>query len=266
MAFVQLLFLALSSSFQFNLDLISLVLSTLFTAAGGYVINDYFDTDTDLINKPDRVIIGPFVKRTIANRIYVISVVCAVMFGYKALGDQVHWVTLLILLLYLYSRILKRLPIVGNLVVAFCSGMVIYICRFFYDYSETGIFVIETYFALAFVITMIREIVKDVEDKEGDLKAGFKTFPIVSNEAWSKWFSYMLCLALICIQVVIAINLIENGSNPVLVAIVFGIISLLVVYFVVKLVSAKEKSDYSYLSKFLKIIMIVGTFSAALYL
>jgi 4-hydroxybenzoate polyprenyltransferase len=266
MVATQLLFLALSAEFSLDINSLSLILSTLFTAAGGYIINDYFDAAADELNKPDKVIIGKHIKRYIANRMYVMCLILALIFGYKALGDNVHWITVLNLILYLYSRILKRLPIIGNLAVSFASGMVIYICRFFYNYDEIGMFALETFFAMAFLVTVVREIVKDIEDREGDSQAGFKTFPIIAGDKRSKWTAGLFAIFAMAVSVIIALHLLENTDYYYWIIEVFILVLVFLALFVVRLARASEKVHYSQLSKFLKLIMVLGMLTAIFYL
>jgi 4-hydroxybenzoate polyprenyltransferase len=175
-----------------------LVLSTVCLAAAGYVINDYFDTRTDLINRPKDVIIGRSISRRMAMSFHIvlniIGVFCGALVALKIGMTSLILIFVLITgLLWFYSTSYKRQLLLGNLMVAVLTGLVPLMVllfeipllkRSYYDilvqmggfrlfWAWIGAFAI-----FAFLLTLIREIIKDVEDMEGDIKLNRNTLPI----------------------------------------------------------------------------------------
>ena len=163
-------------NFLFNKQLFLLSLSSILIAAAGYIINDYYDVKIDYINKPDRVVVGKIIKRRV-----VMAAHAMLNFTGIVLGFLVSPIIAIVnfgcaLLLWLYSNQLKRLPLIGNLVVALLTGLSIYIIEILF-WTDNALILIYTLFAFGF--TLIREIVKDMEDLKGDATFGCKTLPVI---------------------------------------------------------------------------------------
>lgn len=194
-------------------DFILLILATVFITAGGYVINDYFDIKTDLINK-GKVIVGTRIERRRAMMIHNIFNLAGVAAGFyiswKA-GYFLAGMMFLIVsgLLYFYSASYKRQFLIGNLVVAILTAMVPLLVGFYEwpalyrYYSVHAINMPEINFIFwwiggfalfAFLTTLAREIIKDVEDYEGDVAYGRNTLPVVLGIKTSKLISAVLIL------------------------------------------------------------------------
>ncbi|MFZ2338884.1 MAG: geranylgeranylglycerol-phosphate geranylgeranyltransferase [Bacteroidales bacterium] len=181
-------------------DFLILILATVCLTAGGYVINDYFDIRTDLINRGE-VIVGSKVPRRQAmlwhNILNIIGVAAGFYISWKA---GYFWMGLLFLivsgLLYFYSASYKRQFLVGNLVVAVLTAMVPLLVVFYewpalYRYYEVNAFIspdvnvifywVGGFALFAFITTLTREIIKDIEDFEGDMAYGRNTVPVVTG-------------------------------------------------------------------------------------
>ncbi len=255
-------------------DFALLVLATVFITAGGYVINDYFDIKTDLINK-GKVIVGTKIPRRKAMMWHSIFNIIGVAAGfYVSYKSGYIWLGSLFLLtsglLYFYSASYKRQFLIGNILVALLTAMVPMLVVFYewpalYRYYSVNAIRLPdidfiTYwvggFALfAFLINLIREIVKDIEDFEGDLAYGRNTLPIVIGVVSAKVVS--ICLIAIMIGLLYItwhffINDIITFSY-VTIAIVFPL--LLIIY---KLAKSKEKKQLHSASSLIKVVMITG--------
>ncbi|MCE2734732.1 MAG: geranylgeranylglycerol-phosphate geranylgeranyltransferase, partial [Flammeovirgaceae bacterium] len=150
--------------------------STIIIAAAGYIINDYYDIKIDYINKPERVVIGKIIPRRFAILFHTLFSV-----GGIAIGFYLSWQIGVIhffsaFMLWLYSNSLKRLPLIGNVVIAFLTALSVFIIAVFY---KTNINLILIYSLFAFFISLVREVVKDMEDLKGDITFGCKTLPIL---------------------------------------------------------------------------------------
>jgi len=265
-------------NFQFAL----LVLSTVFIAAAGYIINDYFDTRTDLINKPDRVVVGIRIGRRMAMILHAVFNVIGVGIGiYLSFYIGMPSLSLVFFLaaglLWFYSTSYKRQFLLGNLSVAILTGlvplmvllfelpllnreygpvMIRYGSNFNYMVAWVGGF---SFFA--FLTTLLREILKDAEDFEGDRAYGMKTLPIVLGIFWTR----VIVLALIAFTVTLLIYLLvkyiffsvpQHDYISLVYFTLFLIIPLLVLALLVIL--AGSKKGFHRASIMIKWIMLAG--------
>lgn len=153
-----------------------LLLATLFSAAAGYIINDYYDIKIDILNKPGRVVVGRFLSRRKAIIAHLVLVSAALAAGTAASARVGAVVLFCCFWLWLYSNKLKRLPLTGNLSVAVLAAVSLYLPALLVP-ARDGHLVLFCLFA--FWMTLIREIVKDMEDMRGDERYGCRTLPIV---------------------------------------------------------------------------------------
>jgi len=177
-----------------NVQYVILILSILFIAAAGYVINDIMDQDTDAINKPNQVIIGKMITENQGYTIYVTLNCIGVGLGFwvSNLVDKGGLSTLFIFsaaALYFYATSLKQMLLLGNLTVAFLAALSLLLVGIFNLYpilNETNFSSIQVLFGIIFDYSIVmfwihfcREISKDIEDMEGDKAQEMKTLPIV---------------------------------------------------------------------------------------
>jgi 4-hydroxybenzoate polyprenyltransferase len=155
---------------------ILMIISTQMIAAAGYIINDYYDQKIDMVNRPDRVIVGVTLKRRFALLGHFILNIVATFIGF--------WIDPLIglihifsgFMLWLYSNQLRRLPLIGNLTIATLSGLTFLIVSVFFRQQNNLVLI---YALFAFTITLIREIIKDIEDVKGEAAFGCETLPVI---------------------------------------------------------------------------------------
>lgn len=227
--------------------------STILIAAAGYIINDYYDIKIDLINKPDRVVIG----KTITRR-YAILFHTVISFLGVAAGLLINWKVgalnfVCAFLLWLYSNNLKRLPLIGNVVVAFLTGLSIFMLVFLYNQYLPFVVV---YSLFAFFMTLIREVVKDMEDMKGDTTFGCKTLPIVWGIRKTKSFVYV-------IVVIFSILVLWLDYQELKISWIYFIplLFLPMSVLVFRLIKADTKKEFYQLSQLCKIIMLLGIIS-----
>lgn len=230
-----------------------LSLSTVSIAAAGYVINDYYDIKIDLINKPERVVVGKSITRRYAILFHTLLSLAGVTLGF-ILSWKIAAVNFVSAsLLWWYSNSLKRHPFVGNLVVAVLTGVAIWLVDSLY---KTGDMLIIAYATFAFFMTLIREIIKDMEDLKGDQTFGCQTLPIVWGMRKTKYFIYMI-LAVFVMTVMALNHFYVNLPEDYFLLFLF--VPLL--WFLVRLIGADTKKDFSWLSGFCKIILLLGILS-----
>jgi geranylgeranylglycerol-phosphate geranylgeranyltransferase len=161
--------------------------------ASGNVINDVYDIEIDKINKPFRPLPSGNITAKEAHALYFIFIVTSILISAFVNEKALAIVLISILLLFFYSKYLKRIPLVGNLTVAFLTGLVFIFGGIVVENPSAA--VVPAVFA--FMINLIREIIKDMEDVEGDKKARVITFPIKFGFQKSKYVILFISLTLI---------------------------------------------------------------------
>ncbi|HEY0653483.1 MAG TPA: geranylgeranylglycerol-phosphate geranylgeranyltransferase [Chryseosolibacter sp.] len=239
----------------FDIRFFLLVISTGLIAAAGYIINDYYDIKIDLINKPERVIIGKGITRRYAILYHTLLSLAGV-----AIGTYLNWKIGVLnfgaaFLLWWYSNSLKRQPLIGNVVVSLLTALAIVIVDSLYKTGNTLIFI---YAAFAFFITLIREVIKDMEDLKGDDTFGCRTLPIIWGMRKTKYFIYAVLLVFSLTVVFLDVFYVDLPEYYFL---LFLFVPLL--FLLITLIQADTKRDYARLSNFCKIILLLGVFSMA---
>ena len=233
-----------------------MVLSTVIIASAGYFINDYYDIKIDMINKPDKVIVGNKLERRpvlIWHSIY--------NFVGIAIGTYISvWVGLINLfaafLLWFYSNQLKRMPLIGNLSISLLTGLSIIVVAVYYRSNEYLIFI---YAYFAFGISLIREIIKDIEDMKGDATFGCKSLPIIYGILKTK-----LLLYFIIISFGFSIGIFLKYQSNLTLNLYFLILILPSIYLIYLLYKADRIKHFTQLSTYCKWLMISGVFSMIL--
>lgn len=253
-----------------------LVLATVCIAAGGYIINNIFDVETDTENKPENVIVGKFISETKAYNLYIGFTVIGVAMGFYLanLIEKPSFAALFIIIaatLYFYATSLKQSLLIGNFIVALLLSVSVVIVGIFDLYPVTfegnrpvmGLLfgILLDYALFAFIINFIREIVKDLQDVNGDLNQGMNTLPIVFGVKKTTKLVFVLgFVPIICIVYYINANLFASGL---LYATVYGLVFILapLLYFSTKIWSAATSQDFQHLSTVLKWILFFGILS-----
>lgn len=256
-----------------------LVLATVCIAAGGYIINNIFDYKTDMDNKPDEVIVGKSISESLAYNLYAGFTIIGVGIGFYLSNVIVKpgFAAIFIVIaatLYLYATSLKQSLLIGNLIVALLLSFSVLIIGIFdlfpatYDGNQQIMRLIFSilidYAIFTFMINFIREIVKDLEDVNGDYNQGMNTLPILLGvNRTSKIVFGLSFIPIICLAYYINFYIFASGLIlSTLYALFFLLAPLL--YFVIKLWSAKKQSDFRHLSIVLKLILLFGILSIAL--
>jgi 4-hydroxybenzoate polyprenyltransferase len=260
---------------QFPLiNFILLVLATVFITAGGYVINDYFDIKTDLINR-GKVIVGTGVSRRKAMMWHSIFNIAGVAAGfYISARAGYFWMGVLFLLvsglLYFYSASYKRQFLIGNLIVAVLTALVPLLVIFYewpalYKYYALNatdepkmriLFYWVGGFALfAFVTTLAREIIKDIEDFEGDMAYGRNTLPVVTGIPASKIIAVSLVVITIAMLFLVWFFYVRDWITLIYVSVAIILPLALVIFF---LVSGNNRKRVHTASNLMKIAMLTG--------
>ncbi|GAA4389772.1 geranylgeranylglycerol-phosphate geranylgeranyltransferase [Hymenobacter koreensis] len=234
-----------------------LLLATLCVAAAGYIINDYYDVKIDTINRPAQLVVGQSVGRRPAMLAHLLltfeGVVVAVALGYTVGAVTVGAA----LLLWGYSARFKRLPLVGNLSIGLLTAALVLLPELLHRTGSTAVW---GYALAAFLLTVVREIVKDVEDMRGDAQHECRTLPIVVGVARSKWVAGLFLLSLLWVVAVAVGQGFADGHWRLalwLLGTVLGPLLLLAQ----RLVRADRRRDFSRLSTLCKLVMLGGVLS-----
>lgn len=242
---------------DYILKAILLVIPAILTAAAGYIINDIYDVETDKINKPESCIIGHSLSKSRAWQFYAALNVLSIGVSYFFSQQYAVFNLCIVTLLYLYSASLKGTPLIGNIVVALCSASVIACCILLVEFKTNwGLMNFTGYIIFAFFISLIREIVKDIQDIEGDKASGLKSYPIIAGVKGAKIIVYVFT----GIQLLLCglYSFLSWGPGFFISSVVMGIITLALFYFINQFSRAKVKSDYALSSKLLKFTMFAG--------
>jgi 4-hydroxybenzoate polyprenyltransferase len=258
-----------------------LVMTSVFIAAAGYIINDYFDIQIDAINKPDRMVVNKIIKRrwAIVWHLLLSSIGIALSFyiSYKIKVWPIFIVNILcVFALWFYSTHFKKQLLVGNLLIAALTAWVILVV---YLFAGADIFSLKAfeisnihvnirklfkftllYAGFAFITTLIREVVKDLEDMEGDRKYDCKTMPITWGVPASKVFVGVWIVVSMASLLGILLYAWQSGWWFVAAYILFLIVTPFG-YMLRKLYKASTIADYHFLSNLIKLIMLAGILS-----
>ncbi len=257
------------------------VLSTVIIAAGGYIINDYFDVKTDLINHPDTVVVDKVIKRRSAIILHLTLTAIGLLLGvFVAL--KTGYLRLFVfqlsaaLLLWFYSTDFKKKLLLGNILVALLSATVAFMpfvyemalmqkhhSGFMLEYQRmilSAMKITVLFCVFAFITTLAREIIKDIEDYKGDKATGGLTMPVLWGIRTSKFNAFFL----IIITVILLLFVVYNSVNAHGVILSFNNVYILVLLILpllllsVYLLLAKESTAFNKASLVLKFVMLMG--------
>ena len=262
------------SGFQYFL----LMFSVLCIMAGGNIINDIYDKTADRINKPGKNLIGTKITEKRARLVYWVLSITGMLLGYfmgytvgiPMLGS-IHLIAFF--LLWMYSTDFKYRPLLGNLVVALLSALVI-VCIVLFDVIPANQAMVRSgdynnllliflgYAIFAFVTTLIREIIKDAQDIKGDRRMGGKTLPVLASTKVVK-------ITVVAMQVLLSLSLVAIAyyfkntlSLVVYLSVLVNLPVLVSAYCVVK---AKTNTNWGVSSKLMKLVMIFGILSVIVF-
>lgn len=255
-----------------------LVLSTLFITAAGYIINDYFDVKTDKINHPETVVLDVTIKRRWAMILHLVFNAVGILLGlYLAL--KCHQLKLIlfqlmsITLLWFYSTHFKKQLLIGNIVVALLTAC-IPVLPMVYDYYLSGPIdpfakmmlgnylnmfpiIVFTYSIFAFLMSLAREIVKDMEDYHGDVQTGCQTMPIVWGIITSKVFVFFTLIITVGLLLLSSAKFYKDEQLS-FVLYILGLLVLPLLILMGLIIKSKTQKHFKVASLLLKFVMLFG--------
>ncbi len=238
------------------------ILCTFFYAASGNIVNDIIDTVPDTINKPKKLI----VNNKISTKNAWIGFIVFNTLGFLItiyLYTQLQNTSLLALLigvptlLYIYSKYLKQMPLLGNLAIGLLTALSILLILYFYPYSRENTTYIGVLSIFTFLLNFTREVVKDVEDLKGDKKANLKTLPILlGTRTTIQIIRSLICLT-ICFALIVVFNITKNSFKLYIVTTLITPLSYC--FFILR--RKIQKISFSKISNILKFTIALGIFT-----
>ena len=254
----------------------ALLAASLLIAAGGYIINDYFDVAIDEVNRPQRLVVGKIISRRGAMILHFLCSSCGLIFTFYAVRSvsNLYLVPLnlaAILLLWFYSVRFKKSFLVGNILISLLVAWAIII--FFLskinpldlvkgeEIRQARFYQLcSLYAGFAFLSTMARELIKDIEDREGDRRHGCKTLPIVWGIPVARFVALLWLFLLLILLLVVMVYLLQFKMR---IAFVYAFLFLVapLILLIRKTTQANKEEDFSLLSNRMKWFLLAGIFS-----
>ena len=264
-------------------EFIVLVASVLFITIGGYIINDYFDMDADRINKPGKNLVGTTFSVALATNLYYLFSALGVIGGLLISWwvYEINYGLIFLFtagMLWFYSERYQCQPVLGNLVVAFLSALsfgLVWLFDFFALKNNAELFstaqsnfafvnrLVLIYMGFAFLSSLFREMVKDMEDIEGDKRMGCRTLPVTVGMDKAKL--YTTIAGAIMLLFMIWVQYFLYASAFYFAAGFFVIIGLLLIVILYKLRKAGDPDDFSNLSGLSKLLILLGILSMIMF-
>ena len=263
-------------------DFFLLLIASVLIAAAGYIINDYFDIQIDNVNKPERLILGKLIKRRWAMLLHLVLSLAG-LFLTAIVAMHLDNLLLLglnflsVLMLLLYSSTFKKKLLIGNIIISVLTAWVVGVLfiteirlndTVYMQLNQAALgslYKVTLFYAgFAFIVSLIREVVKDMEDMEGDRRFGCETMPIKWGIPSSKVFVAVWIFVLIGLLAAIAFYAMLNSWSWPFYALSFAMI--IQFYFLLKkLYYAQLTADFANISKVMKLIMLAGILSMSFY-
>jgi 4-hydroxybenzoate polyprenyltransferase len=245
-----------------RIEFLLIMFSTIVIAAGGYVINDVYDVFTDEINKPGKNIVGNKISertaRTVSNIFFIIGSIAGI-----ALAIKKHIIVMGLIFpfsaasLYMYASYYKKRLLVGNMLIALLSALSVLIVTLFEPHFYINIQFVAIYTVFAFLISLVRELIKDAEDLDGDERSQSKTFPVRFGIRKTKMIALLIMTILAgTVGFYLYRYFYHNTVINFWYLLAIFMISFAALSYLIA--SATEKKDFTYASIFAKLVMLYG--------
>ncbi|GAB4517571.1 MULTISPECIES: geranylgeranylglycerol-phosphate geranylgeranyltransferase [Flavobacteriaceae] len=239
-----------------DLNLFLIVTASALTIASGYIINNFYDAEKDLINKPTKSMLDRLVSQRFKLSTYFVLNFMAVFAASYISFKAVLFFSAYIFGIWIYSHKLKRIPLIGNLVSSTLAIAPFFVVFVYYQNFQTVIFV---HALFLFLLILAREMIKDLENMAGDLAQNYRTIPIIYGPKVSKAIiSFLIVLTLV--PSLLLINTFDVGYMY----FYFSACVVLLILFLALLWKANGKKHYVWLHNIIKLIIVVGVFSILL--
>jgi 4-hydroxybenzoate polyprenyltransferase len=245
---------ALDVVLDFNLFII--VIASSLTIASGYIINNFYDSKKDLINRPNKSMLDRLVRQKTKLQVYFAVNFIVFLLAFFVSIRAVFFFSTYIFLIWFYSHKLKKIVVIGNLTASFLAVLPFFAILLYYKNLYPQIFAHATYL---FLLLLIREMIKDLENIKGDVANNYQTIPVLFGENFSKKIISVLTVSTI-IPIYFLIEIFEVGYMD----IYFYVSLIVLIFFIQKLWKSETKSDYLMLHNILKFLVVSGVFCIVL--
>ncbi|WP_019668999.1 geranylgeranylglycerol-phosphate geranylgeranyltransferase [Eudoraea adriatica] len=240
----------------FDPNLFVLVLASALVISAGYIINSFYDSEKDLINRPQKSMLDRLVNQRTKLSAYFVFNFLAVLFASYVSFRAVLFFSAYVFGIWFYSHRLKKIPFLGNIISATLIVTPFFAILVYYRNFETVIFVHATFL---FLLILAREMIKDLENITGDLAQNYKTIPVLYGSFYSK-----LIITLLILLTLIPASLLIRKFDVGYMYIYFVACILFLIVFLFLLWRSRTKIDYIWLHNILKFIIVSGVFSILL--
>jgi 4-hydroxybenzoate polyprenyltransferase len=245
---------ALSVMLDFNLFIIVIVSSL--TIASGYIINNFYDSEKDLINRPNKSQLDRLVSQKTKLKVYFTVNFIVFLLSFFVSFRAVLFFSSYIFMIWFYSHKLKKMAIVGNMTAAFLAVLPFFAILLYYKNIYPQIFAHANFL---FLLLIIREIIKDLENIKGDIANDYQTIPVMFGESTAKKIITLLTVLTI-IPIYFLVEIFEVGYMD----IYFYMSLIILIFFLQKLWKSNSKPDYLKLHNMLKFLVVSGVFCIVL--
>ena len=245
---------ALDVILDFNLFII--VIASSLTIASGYIINNFYDSKKDLINRPNKSMIDRLVSQKTKLQVYFTVNFIVAILAFFVSFRAVLFFSAYIFLIWFYSHKLKKYPIIGNLTASLLAVLPFFAILLYYKNLYPQIFAHATFL---FLLILIREIIKDLENIKGDVANDYLTIPVKYGEEYAKKIITALTIATI-IPVYFLVEVYDVGYMD----IYFYVSLMILIFFLVLLWKSNSKPQYLQLHNILKFLVVSGVFCIVL--
>ncbi len=244
------------SSILFDFQLFLLILSSSIAIASGYIINNFYDYEKDLINKPIKSKIDKVIRKRTKLSLYITLNFLCIYTSSLVSWRSVLFFTIYIFVIWLYSHKLKRILFIGNIVSSLLSVIPFFIILIYYKNFELIIFL---YAIFLFLIVYMREIIKDLENIKGDFTLDYRTIPVVYGEKSSKYL-----LSIVSLFTVVIIYILLSGFDTGMMFYYYYFSIAVLLFFIILLWKYDSKKYYNFLHNLLKFLIVLGVLSIVL--
>lgn len=236
--------------------LFALILASVAAIASGYIINNFYDSEKDSINRPHQVSVEKMVSQNTKLILYFILNISVIIAASYVSFRAVLFFSLYIFAIWFYSHKIKKRPVVGNLTSAILTITPFFAIFLYYKNFSSLIFVFGFYL---FLVLSMRELIKDLQNLKGDLLQNYKTIPVVYGEKYAK----LMIIVLVVCNVSVTIFLLKSYALERMDYFFYTSISLLFVVLLL-LPKAQSRQQYSRIHILLKLLVLLGVFSIVL--
>ena len=236
--------------------LFALILASVAAIASGYIINNFYDSEKDIINRPQQVSVEKMVSQNTKLILYFILNISVIIAASYVSFRAVLFFSLYIFAIWFYSHKIKKRPVVGNLTSAILTITPFFAIFLYYKNFSSSIFVFGFYL---FLVLSMRELIKDLQNLKGDLLQNYKTIPVVYGEKYAK----LMIIVLVVCNVSVTIFLLKSYTLERMDYFFYTSISLLFVVLLL-LPKAQSRQQYSRIHILLKLLVLLGVFSIVL--